>query len=186
MIVTELHDVTLEDLVLDDGTRSPGLHQSTILKDILQTLEPKRFDPKKPFDLLRVQLGMAFEDAIGGWLTRRIKGWTKPGEFKRDGIIVSPDGFDEEAWEGTEIKATYVSSKEGILHPKLSHWHMQMKGYCKVLGTRIWNVRPLFICGDYKPPFPQLRGFRCEYSQREIDDYWAMALGHARKRGMLK
>lgn len=183
MIATERPDLQLDTLGLGGGdpNRSPGLHLSTIIKSVMMVLEPDRFTG--PLDVPRVETGCAFEDLLAESLARRI-GWSKPGEFVKDGVIGSPDGLDADAWRVDEVKCTWVSDKDGLDHPKLSHWMLQVKGYCHMLATTQARMYVLFVNGDYKPPRPVLRVWDLTFTDRELADNWTMLLTHARKREM--
>jgi hypothetical protein len=80
-----------------------------------------------------------------------------------------------------EVKATYKSTKTvGDLRDQWL-WLEQVKGYCKGLGTTIAYVHVLFVCGDYKYPItPQLKCWRIEFTQAEIDKTWEEMTGYVR------
>lgn len=78
--------------------RTPGLHMSDIYGDLFKQLEPDRFDKRdaegnpEPFDLVRMEAGMAFEDMLEKGFKARLG--NRPGEFTTpEGIIFSPDGL---------------------------------------------------------------------------------------------
>jgi hypothetical protein len=110
-IIELADDLTLAKLVQDDPHRSPGLHQSTIVGDIMRQLDPARFggDIRPEF----IGIGLAIESIIAERIRRTLLGWVKPGEFKKDGIIVSPDAIDP-SFGPEELKATWVKGLPGI------------------------------------------------------------------------
>ncbi len=186
-----LDDVQLEHLLGGDNERSPGLHQSTIIKDICQKLDPKRFGGElDELGITRMVNGMIYEDILGCALVRRFPGQgERPGEFTKDGITGSPDWLTED-WVLEEYKATDMSSRNCPDDPKFQHWHWQIKGYLTLTGsvTGHARLRVLFGRGDYSEFFSpkQLLSWDLYYTARELHENWQMLVGHARRRGWLK
>ncbi len=83
-----------------------------------------------------------------------------------DGLSASPDVLD-----GEEIKSTRMSAGKFVPsdQPK---WIAQMMAYCKALRRKKFELVVFFICGDYKPPFPDLKSWSFEFTQSEIDENW--------------
>ncbi len=174
------------------GYRTPGLHMSDIYNDLYQRLEPKRYDKSKPLDPLRLELGLNFETLLEEGLKTRLKG-ERPGEFvTEEGIIYSPDLiiFNRSVRLG-EIKLTWMSSREvprertNGFPPKFSKYFCQMMAYCHHLGTREARLFALFVNGDYTVHAPEFLAWDIEFTQRELDENWAMLLNHARHQKML-
>src|SRR3990167_3621640 len=127
--------------------RTPGLHISEIYNSLYKGLNPKRFDKRDadgnplPFDMLRMELGSAFEEALEPIIRERIIDAVRPGEFATQhsvgcvcyktrvsvgdavcscgaGIIYSPDHF---LFNGLfrlgELKLTWMSIAKGIHDP---------------------------------------------------------------------
>lgn len=181
--------ITLAALVRQDPNRSPGLHLSTIIKDIMVTLEPERFKSGTP-GAGWIGVGLAFEDVLADAIRAVIgPGGYRPGEFKKDGIAMSPDWI---AGDGMleEWKATWVSGKDGLDTPKLSRYHMQAKAYAHVLGMNVVRFRVLWVNGGkdtaYFDHTPDLRTYECHYSKQELRDNWHLMVTHARDMGVLK
>lgn len=193
--------------------RTPGLHMSDIYGSLFKKLDPKRFNKPGPPDELAMEYGTAFEEsleeAIAGRLSERMLG-ARPGEFAAmpDGrvvavgtpgsIIFSPDHF---LFNGVtrlgEFKSTRMTISGGIRDEKYDKWYVQMKAYAKPLRMRFARLYVLFINGHGKwkpfevpevgllPSGPLLLAWDIEFTQRELDDNWAMLMRHAREEGML-
>lgn len=188
MLITPVEDpVTLAALVRVDPHRSPTLHLSTIIKDIYRTLAPERFSG--PLDAARIGMGLAFEDLLGPALIRVVDptGHTgeRPGEFRRDGVSMSPDYWHVGDGLLEEWKATWISSRDGLDNPKLSHWHLQAKAYVRALGADTIRFRVLWVNDAYAPPSPRLATYLVRYTARELDDAWELIQTHARDMGVL-
>lgn len=214
MIITpvEISTKDLEDrqAANSPNERSEGLHQSDIIKSICVELDPKRFDPSKPFDRVRLETGFAFERALEGGLIRRHPGLIRPGEVECDGVCGSPDGVitDTEPWRITEYKATWMSSGvsnavckaayagdataieqcvSAISQQKFWHWIVQMKGYCYMTNLPDAWLIAWFCMGDYNRAFggPQMLSFYFHFSDRDLVENWSMLISHAKQKGML-
>jgi hypothetical protein len=173
-------------------TRSPGLHLSTIYRDIEKTIKPR--------DEWCTQEELAFFGA-GGFLWERVfskchaeavsdgdgnRDIVRPGEFELDGIIGSPDLIRVSDWTLLETKATWRSvNKFDALERWFWPWIVQCKGYAKMIGTDTCEIHVFFFCGDWRPPVPCARSIRLEFTAREIEENWNMIVSHAQRRGWL-
>jgi hypothetical protein len=175
------------DLPLDRANRTPGLHQSAIIKDLLIHTNPQRFgqDPDA-FTLPRFLFGFMLENLLGTELMRqyypksRSRILLQP-EIEYDGILMTPDLFNLSRWRLGEFKATWISSANPIAGPRFWHWIVQIKGYLKALGARDCDLAVFHVCGDWRPAQPiQPKLYRLRFSQAEIDQNWNMLLKHAR------
>lgn len=200
MVVREIEDADLlQRLGKSDAPRSAGLHLSSIYKVLMQRLQPARFGGNKPMDMQRVEIGLLFENMLERALAEKFS-TVRPGEvFSDEGIAMSPDGVNPIEGSGEEYKATFMSSRDGLYEivevdgarhqiprDKFVHWFVQMKGYAKWLGTRVFILRVLFICGDYSRPIqPQFKSYRIEFTEQEIEDNWAMLVQIAHEEGLL-
>jgi len=204
--------VTVDPVILaippSKTPRSVGVHISRIIRAIavesgiltseriedLQLIEVKSgMEISDPMVAIRICMGLAFEEwyipnhlAPEGVVDH-------PGEWKLDGIYMSPDGeeLSEIIVEGKstycpkihEVKFTYKSTKtvgetEDSLRGQFL-WMAQLKSYCKAAGTTLADLHVLFVCGDYKFPIrPQLKRFRIEFTQEEIDINWELMTGY--------
>lgn len=189
------------NLALPDSPmlRSKGVHVSGIIRCIATEMgilkqewveELSLVDVRQiidPVALLRISIGLAWED----YYIRRVlcnEGVIDhPGEAKVEGVYMTADGesldviITPEDPEGTsqiiihEVKATYKSTRTvGELEDQWM-WVTQVKAYCKGAGTRFAKVHVLFLCGDYKMPLqPQLKCWLVEFTQEEIDEGWEL------------
>lgn len=92
-------------------------------------------------------------------------------------VIFTPDAISFERGLGAvveEYKATWISATNSITSGKFWHWHVQVKAYCKVVGTRRARIYVLFVDGDYHPKRRIPRAWEIEYSRLEIEENWGM------------
>lgn len=109
--------------------------------------------------------------------------WLFPAEIEVpiqvDGIWCSPD-----ISSGIEVKSTRQSSGNFDFDSML-HWKRQILGYCKALNKLEYDLVVMFVCGNYKPPFPNLDCWHIVATQEEVDENWlwicskALILTHA-------
>jgi len=126
-----------------------------------------------------METGFLWETVLAMAMAERYDGECRPGELKEDGITGSPDGVLPSPVEGLiliEDKCTWTSLRKPVEERWL--WLCQIKAYCHMLGTLVANLRVLYVCGDYKPPFPQYRKYRITFSRLEIQENWEMILRH--------
>lgn len=209
MIVTETPG-TLE--LPRDYTRSPGVHLSSIIRCLAidmgiltdeQAEELQLVDVRHildPVALLRISIGLAWEDYYIGRVLSQEGVTNHPGEMLADGVYMTPDGesVDVIITEGKcgkegigsyveypivhrihEIKATYKSTNTvGNTADDLQKqwmWMAQLMGYCRAAKTRHAKLHVLFICGDYKMPItPQLKVFDIEFTEVELFNNWTL------------
>lgn len=166
------------------GPRSPGVHlMSHVIKPILLASGLLKPLDKEQLGLDEMPLRMAIGMAMEAWFQGLWPGmiW-QPGEFRRNGIIMTPDGLTLDGEELTggeglleEMKATWCSRRtygQDITEHKT--WMFQCAGYLKGTGLRFVRVHVWWICGDYKqgPPSPMYVTYLLEFQQAEIDDFW--------------
>ena len=167
--------------------RSPGVHlMSGIIRPVLIESGILRPFDKEQLDAeempLRMALGMAAEDWLVGLWPEMI--W-QPGELAEDGVIGSPDGvtwkFKLPSIKRTvglleEFKCTWMSRKkhgQDITQHSIFVW--QAAAYCYMLGVRHARFHILWVNGDYNlgPPSPVYHTYLLEYTQKELDTFWA-------------
>lgn len=201
MIITEVpHGLDLSKPT-EGYVRTPGLHMSDLYNSLYAELEPKRYAKGDGPDETKMTLGTAFEEVLAIALAERVLG-DRPGEFAAlpdatvvpvgtpGSIIFSPDHlFYNGITRGGEFKATWMSLRKGIQDERFDKWFCQMKAYGKPLQMREWRLFVLFVNGDYsyKPPNggATLKGYDITFTQRELDDNWAMLMRHARRKGLI-
>lgn len=196
---------------------------SNIIKDMLQRMDPKRYDKRGkdgvaiPMDVVKVQGGMAFEKALeatfsaaGAGVFRPDPIWVPvPGSNKiifaipgledsfpkqhaattgQGGVWCSPDAIDSSpVLLIREFKLTWYSgAKEFPGHEVYWPYLVQVKGYCKAVGTRYAALTIMHINGDYHPPAPwEPITYGLEFEEWEVEENWDMLVNHAKSLGWL-
>ncbi len=106
------------------------------------------------------------------------------GEIVKDGIIMTPDGFDFNNWWVVESKATWRSSNADITDAKFWDYITQIKAYCWAMESYQAKLQVLFINGDYRQSGPQYRVWLLTFQKHELVENWKMCTNHRDK--MLK
>lgn len=192
--------------------RSSGLHMSEVYNSLYAELEPEKYAKGDGPDAAKMELGSAFEEVLERALSTRILG-DRPPEFftqhaadcplyrtpVKDGALLCACGAgiayspDHLIYNGSyrlgEFKCTWYSIRDGIEAKKFDKWFCQMRAYCYHLGTGHARLYVFFVNGDYsyKPPYggAHIRAWDIEFTQRELDDNWALLVRHARRKGLL-
>ena len=175
-----------DELGLD---RSAGLHLTPIIHDLEQSIKPR--------DEWCTQEELAFFGA-GGFLWERVFAKchaeaiatgdiVRPGEFELDGIIGSPDLIRISDWTLIETKHPWksVTKFDNHFDKFFWAWTVQIACYLKMIGSNTAELHAFFVCGDWRPPIPQVRSVRMEFTDQELDEYWSMILRHAHRKGWL-
>jgi len=159
--------------LLDGPPRSPGLHLTNIIKDMLPDRSTDNELWKEPGFIWVVLLSLAFGQRMPN----------RPGEITLDGIAMSPDGMDWDAWVVHEYKCTWKSVRKEPMDD--AYYMMQAMGYCKGLGAKTVVMRMLYLMGDYRGSGPQYKVYEIVFSERELEENWEAILNHAKFRGWL-
>lgn len=176
-------------VLTDDPHRPKGLHVSKIYTDLLQTIDPKRYDPDADLPLLKITGGIAMEQALEQVVYAMSPGSFRPPAVKKDGIWVSPDNVAMDPWRGREFKLTWYSmKKECPWHDVYWPWRVQMMAYAWVLETLVFELWVLFVNGRYPfgAPRPHLQPYLITFTEQELAENWMMLVNHAKLRGWLK
>lgn len=174
----------------DNRERSPGLHVSAIIRDILNKSikkgERRTDEEMSPNELKRMgtyrSLGFAWERVLQRSLVEEFASGAcvRPGEFTLDGIYLSPDLINIETGHLEEWKCTWRSSRRAEnLDAEFIEWMWQIKAYLKAVGYLICILRVFFVNGDYRDSGPKIMCWRLEFSQIELDENWMMITKHA-------
>lgn len=156
--------------------RSPGMHVSTVITDLCVRLGYFSGDGL-PVNQLWMELGQALEWAICDRLDREFPGrYLQPGELELDGLFGTPDLINLDDWANEEIKMAWMSSKNKPDEQKMWRYWVQVKAYCKMMGTNIGRLRVCFVNGDYSAPGPAYRFWEQEFTDEELDENWAMLI----------
>ena len=124
MIVTPVNHGLQSLIGVSTGYRSPGLHASTIYGSLAQHLYPKRYGQpggSKSFDMLRMEMGLTFEQALEeafrGSITAKLQAERPPEQMTTKapaGVAYSPDLliFRDTHTALGEIKLSWMSCKD--------------------------------------------------------------------------
>ena len=112
------------------------------------------------------------------------KAAVRPGEVELDGIVGSPDGvvhtnippYNKSSARliVEEYKCTAMSSRKSPAD--MWKWIMQVKGYCKMLGTTKCIFRVLHV-RDFVPVY---NPWELVFTQAELDENWEAILNQAK------
>lgn len=170
-------------IATEAGILRPEWAEELSLVDVREIIDPVA--------VLRMSIGLAWEE----WYIPNILGpegvIDHPGEIHVDGIYMNPDGESVSTIFGGspkdlkfhkipvlhEVKATYKSiSTVGDMTSKSQWmWRTQIMAYCYAKKTHLAEMHVLFLCGDYSYPIrPQVKRFRLEFTQQELDHNWAL------------
>ena len=188
-------------LMMDDPSRSKGLHLSTIIGSIMEEMYPDKYGGSKDQTFVnRVEFGLMWERSLEIALARECidtnEGLCRPPEQEEDGIYMSPDGMalfnnGKAKVRVNEYKSTWKSAPSEKKHttiedPKFMAWWMQLKAYCRAMGTRYGRLIVYFINGDYAQGYvPQLRAWDATFTQEDLDLNWSMIIRQAQSKGWL-
>ena len=181
----------------DDQPRSPGLHVSHIIKDIMKEVEPERFKDRTgeemPWALM--EMGFVWEEVLSlGLISRYRKSKEtiiyQPGEvmlmMDNTPCYMTPDGYHIEDDCIEEYKFTKSSARREIDEPFFAHWIMQTMAYCKAMDCTVSRFRVMFVNGDYRESRnPIVRVWNVTFTERELKENWEMLTNHARSKGWL-
>lgn len=159
--------------------RDPGLHLSTIIKDLCIKADPDRFDRAKHGSdwqevedletVPKIWLGQAMDYYLGHVLAKQRRDGQapqalRPGAICKDGIWMNSDllvlseaparpglvGDTADDLMVEEWKLTWMSNGQPITDPKFRHWQWQLAGYCWAWETLRGRIRSFHVNGDYK------------------------------------
>jgi len=139
------------------------------LTELVYCLTKSYYDREKPVEptereILLFCLGIGLEKHLLVAQRKQVSGC-------HEGIFYSPDFINLTGFPG-ELKTTRSSSSkfgEGFFPIT---WERQILGYMKCFSVTSYNLTVLFLMGNWKPPFPELRSYRVEASIDEINENW--------------
>ena len=93
--------------------------------------------------------------------------------YELEGITYSPD-FQIITGDGktVEVKTTRMSLNKDL--PET--WLVYMMGGCHILSINEYYLTVLYMMGNWKPPFPQLRSFKLTFTEEELNSNWLYLL----------
>lgn len=185
--------------------RSPGLHQSGIIRDLENTvIKPgqRRPDIEISDDEMATlnryrELGMLWEICLEtAFKQRQVDGldprrYIRQQEVLHDGVYKTIDAIHIPDWRIIEYKLTFRSARRASLDAIESEfwsWFAQLKGNCLAHETRLASLFCFFVNGTYQPPVPMTKRFDIIFTDEELVSNWAMLKNHEavmRKEGRL-
>lgn len=180
----------------DEGdTRHEGVHLSEVVKS-LQESAGLGYKGEGFSDMeLTAEIGLLWERVLSKVM--REKYAVRPPQIQKDGIWMSPDGVSSNddllsalsigpdplgivPMVLEEYKCTWQSSKRS---PVENFYYMcQVKSYCHALELDTVIMRIFHIMGDYRGSGPLYRVARIRFTKYELDQNWAMVIGHQKER----
>lgn len=162
--------------------RTPGLHLSQIINSLANESGLDQYQEHTGGPTLRMEFGFLWEDVLTLALKERLP--HRMGEVVLDGIIMSPDGAGWDGrWELAEYKATWKSSNSNPADNW--RWMTQIRSYCHALSSNVCNMFIFYVNGDYRNNGPQSYHYRISFTDRELEENWAMIINHATKKGWI-
>lgn len=169
-----------------DRPRTAGLHISSVIRDLLKRMDPKKYpdDSKSPMGLplWRWEIGFLWEEIWSRAVLRDKGVFTQP-ELEHEGLLLTPDAVDMSAEELWEFKATWKKACENPADDqdrKFWAWFVQMKAYCYVLGLLQARLVVIFVNGDYRQSGPICGMWRYRFTKAELKENWKMLKDHAK------
>jgi hypothetical protein len=173
--------------------RSPGVHQSDLIRDLENTvILPGQRGPdidrseEEMATLNRYrELGMMWEVILESTFKRRRVDALDPRKFLRqmeiehDGVFKTVDAVHIPDWRILEYKLTFKSSDRASLdriETDMWGWFAQLKGNCLGWETRTASLFAFFVNGNYRPPVPQTKRFDIVFTEQELAENWHMLL----------
>lgn len=167
--------------------RGEGVHFSTIMRDLEESLKPRVAMEKGKLSTYAAG-GFLWEYVIESAMARSLesKDCFRPGEIERDGVKMSPDLYDPGRLEVVELKCTWRSSNKWPAFEKhFWSWLCQMKAYAHALEVNRARLVVFFVNGNYKDSGPQVKQARFEFTDGELQENWRMLVAHAKRRKWL-
>lgn len=189
-----------------NAKRSPGVHLTSITKDMMVTAGIKRKYRTPLTDdqqHLVFENGFLWENAVAEYIQTpenqqiEIDNWIskygleeqrrkeleeasgaiiRPGECSLDGIYMTPDAINVKLFYIHEWKATSIRVKNFSIPTRRVDWIWQVGAYCKVFGMTRGIIRVW-----HSADFPQqVTQWVLDYTQKEIDDNWNAIKTHLR------
>lgn len=148
-------------------TREAGLHVSGLIycarKAWVRYHHPELPSTETDDDTLIFLLGKGHHTIL--------EGGNGLGEIKT--ILYLPDDVHGtiDSMEGipVEFKTTRSSSRRNILEHQ--NYINQLGAYCAAVGSLVGRLYVLYICGNYKPPKPEMCCYDFSFDTKELETY---------------
>lgn len=188
-MIPKLLSTGLADLLPMSRSGDPTHHVSWIIRELCIKLGHFTTSSMTPEQQTRMELGSVFEDAVVHALAARYaesdEHYTRPGEYKLDGLIGTPDLLNdyqrnsENMWTVIEIKLTWMSARHDPESEKFWRYWVQLMAYCKLVGTHHGQLHVCHINGDYRENrLPIYRVYEVEFTDTELNENWAMLVSN--------
>jgi hypothetical protein len=162
--------------------RTDGCHVSSIIHDLCVRLRYFSNDDSSVLTTTWAQLGCALEDSVVSRYERHYPDrYVRPGELYLDSLYGTPDLIDTVDWAVEEIKLAWMSSNNSPHSSKFWRYWVQVKAYCKMVGTNVGRLHACHVMGDYKGGGPVYNVWEGKFTDQELADNWAMLLNHREK-----
>lgn len=112
-----------------ETVRSEGVHVSSILRHIKNTVSPPKGDFTEDDLAWFALIGRLWERTLSEILYLPPR-YERVGEIVKDDIIGSPDCVDTQEWAVTDFKVTWTGAKGFRDKPKFREYIWQVKSYC--------------------------------------------------------
>ena len=160
-----LSNKIIEELETEYKLEKPLPH----LTELVYCLTRSYYDRTKPLppterEILLFALGFGLERLL-------LKQQRKSVSGKVEGIHYSPDFLAFTDVPG-ELKTTRSSSNKFGEEFFPETWRRQILGYMHCLEVTEYELVVLFICGNYKPPFPEIASYRISAEPSEVEVNW--------------
>ena len=180
----EFEDV-LFPAVRFDSPRTPGLHLTYVIRDLLDKAGLGYTGAGFTDMNLTAEVGLLWEIALSSAFASKYG--QSPGELECDGILLTPDGIGpdpkgEHPVIVEEYKCTWKSLRT---HPTDVPYYMhQVKGYCYVVDTPVVLFHMVYLMGDYRGSGPMYRKCRIVFTADELWNNWKLLRSHAEREGL--
>lgn len=157
------------DKLYNISQKRDGIHLSTVVYCITRSyfdMTLKDVGPT-PQEVLLFALGYGLQDILTPEkATMEV--------MEKDGIFYSPDyklklGDTQDLYE---LKTTRMSSNKGDIHEFPETWIEYMKGGCFIQNVNEYRLVVLYMMGNWKPPFPSIKGYHFTFTDEELIDEW--------------
>lgn len=189
--------------------RSEGLHLSDITGYILLNIDRDKYGSDDEGKWMNFLLGLIYERALElAWLDKEIEGnyregLIRPGEFRRDGIIGTPDAFDASYsvfsplvgrhlyGRPEEFKCTKKTLRTPITDRKFWIYWVQLKAYAYMMDCNSGVLRILHINGNYSYDDNDpnagyvIQSWEDTWTDLELQENWMMLLKNAVRMGKM-
>lgn len=188
----EIKRIPFDELSIDlspekDRMRSPGIHLSSIIKDMLRTAGINRSGRGGSGNNAGSQ-HLTFEK---GFLWERIIEWAlraqmdvdanaapddlvRPGEVFMDGIYMTPDAINVREQQVEEWKSTGIRAKDFDIIARRIEWLWQGAAYARYFGF----TKVVFRVWHHVDMPPVVSQFEIEWTPEEVEENWQRILDH--------